>query len=193
MCGRYYADDDTIREIARLVGEIDKTGTEAGDILPSRQAAVITGLGHPLVAARMAWGFPKFDGKGLVINARAESALEKRSFRESVLHRRCVIPARGFYEWNKEKEKEKFTFERPDRDVLFMAGCFCPFDGQDRFVILTTAANPSVSPVHSRMPLILERDELTAWVRDDTAAARLLEKAPVMLTRKTEYEQLRLF
>ena len=191
MCGRYYADDDTIREIARLVGEIDKTGTEAGDILPSRQAAVITGLGHPLAAARMAWGFPKFDGKGLVINARAESALEKRSFRESVLHRRCVIPARGFYEWN--KEKEKFTFERPDRDVLFMAGCFYPFDGQDRFVILTTAANPSVSPVHSRMPLILERDELTAWVRDDTAAARLLEKAPVMLTRKTEYEQLRLF
>lgn len=191
MCGRYYADDDTIREIARLVGEIDKTGTEAGDIPPSRQAAVITGLGHPLAAARMAWGFPKFDGKGLVINARAESALEKRSFRESVLHRRCVIPARGFYEWN--KEKEKFTFERPDRDVLFMAGCFCPFDGQDRFVILTTAANPSVSPVHSRMPLILERDELTAWVRDDTAAARLLEKAPVMLTRKTEYEQLRLF
>ena len=191
MCGRYYADDDTIREIARLVGEIDKTGTEAGDILPSRQAAVITGLGHPLAAARMAWGFPKFDGKGLVINARAESALEKRSFRESVLHRRCVIPARGFYEWN--KEKEKFTFERPDRDVLFMAGCFCPFDGQDRFVILTAAANPSVSPVHSRMPLILERDELTAWVRDDTAAARLLEKAPVMLTRKTEYEQLRLF
>lgn len=191
MCGRYYADDDTIRGIARLVGEIDKTGTEAGDILPSRQAAVITGLGHPLAAARMAWGFPKFDGKGLVINARAESALEKRSFRESVLHRRCVIPARGFYEWN--KEKEKFTFERPDRDVLFMAGCFCPFDGQDRFVILTTAANPSVSPVHSRMPLILERDELTAWVRDDTAAARLLEKAPVMLTRKTEYEQLRLF
>ena len=191
MCGRYYADDDTIREIARLVGEIDKTGTEAGDILPSRQAAVITGLGHPLAAARMAWGFPKFDGKGLVINARAESALEKRSFRESVLHRRCVIPARGFYEWN--KEKEKFTFERPDRDVLFMAGCFCPFDGQDRFVILTTAAKPSVSPVHSRMPLILERDELTAWVRDDTAAARLLEKAPVMLTRKTEYEQLRLF
>ncbi len=191
MCGRYYADDDTIREIVRLVGEIDKTGTEAGDILPSRQAAVITGLGHPLAAARMAWGFPKFDGKGLVINARAESALEKRSFRESVLHRRCVIPARGFYEWN--KEKEKFTFERPDRDVLFMAGCFCPFDGQDRFVILTTAANPSVSPVHSRMPLILERDELTAWVRDDTAAARLLEKAPVMLTRKTEYEQLRLF
>ena len=191
MCGRYYADDDTIREIARLVGEIDKTGTEAGDILPSRQAAVITGLGHPLAAARMAWGFLKFDGKGLVINARAESALEKRSFRESVLHRRCVIPARGFYEWN--KEKEKFTFERPDRDVLFMAGCFCPFDGQDRFVILTTAANPSVSPVHSRMPLILERDELTAWVRDDTAAARLLEKAPVMLTRKSEYEQLRLF
>ena len=53
----------------------------------------------------MGWGFPRFDGRGLLINARAETAAERRTFRECVLHRRCVIPAKGFWEWNKFKEK----------------------------------------------------------------------------------------
>ena len=106
----------------------------------------------------MVWGFPRFDGRGLLINARAETAAERRTFRECVLHRRCVIPAKGFWEWN--KSKEKFSFERQDSQVMFMAGCYDCFDGQDRFVILTTEANPSVKPVNDRMPLILERNEL---------------------------------
>ena len=65
--------------------------------------------------------------KGLLINARAETAVERRTFRESVLHRRCVIPAKGFWEWN--KSKEKFSFERWDSSVMFMAGCCDCFDG----------------------------------------------------------------
>ena len=71
-----------------------------------------------------------------------------------------MIPAKGFWEWN--KSKEKFSFERTDSQVLFMAGCYDCIDGQDRFVILTTEANSSVKPVHDRMPLILERNELTS-------------------------------
>ena len=63
-------------------------------------------------AEQMLWGFPRFDGKGLLINARAENALERKTFRESVRHRRCVIPAKGFYEWN--RDKEKFSYERAD-------------------------------------------------------------------------------
>lgn len=49
-------------------------------------------------------------GKGLLINARAEAILDKKTFRDSVLHRRCVIPAHHFYEWC--KNKEKYTFQR---------------------------------------------------------------------------------
>ena len=139
----------------------------------------------------MVWGFPRFDGRGLLINARAETAAERRTFRECVLHRRCVIPAKGFWEWN--KFKEKFSFERQDSQVMFMAGCYDCFDGQDRFVILTTEANPSVKPVHDRMPLILERNELEAWVTDDSAAEYFLHKPPALLEREAEYEQMSLF
>ena len=57
-----------------------------------------------LMADCMAWGFPRFDGKGLLINARAESAMERKTFRNSVQHRRCIIPAKSFYEWDKAKK-----------------------------------------------------------------------------------------
>ena len=64
-----------------------------------------------------------------------------------------------FYEWN--VKKEKYQFERLDQEaVLFMAGCFQRFQEQEWFVILTTQANASVSPVHHRMPLVLEKNEI---------------------------------
>ena len=79
-------------------------------------------------------------------------------FRESALHRRCVIPARRFYE--RDREKNKVTFQKEDQKVIFMAGLYNQFEGQDRFVILNTQANSSVSGVHDRMPLLLEEKEL---------------------------------
>ena len=139
----------------------------------------------------MAWGFPRFDGKGLLINARAESATERKTFRDSVQHRRCIIPAKGFYEW--DKSKVKFSYERYDAPLLFMAGCYNKYQDQERFVILTTEANPSVSPVHDRMPLILEQEELEDWVLDDRATEYLLHKTPVLLKAHAEYEQMSLF
>lgn len=106
-----------------------------------------------------------------MINARAESALDRPMFGESVQHRRCIIPARGFYEWN--KSKEKFSYERKDFQVLFMAGCYNWYADQERFVIFTTEANSSVMPVHNRMPLILEPEELEDWVLDNMAGEKL--------------------
>lgn len=192
MCGQYYVDDETAREIEKIVRDLDRKlhVERTGDIRPSQRAAVIKGENKQLMADCMAWGFPRFDGKGLLINARAESAMERKTFRNSVQHRRCIIPAKGFYEW--DKSKEKFSFERYDSPVLFMAGCYNQYD-QDRFVILTTDANPSVSPVHDRMPLILEPDELESWVLDDRATEFILHKTPVMLKSSTEYKQMSLF
>ena len=232
MCGRYYVDEETAKEIRRLVLKLDQRFQEKADqniasemnqnmtrkmdrnmareaeqkmgagafygtagrtaaVFPSQKATVIMGRERHLEAEQMLWGFPRFDGKGLLINARAETAAERRTFRESILHRRCVIPAKGFWEWN--KSKEKFSFERPDAQVMFMAGCYDCFDGQERFVILTTEANPSVKPVHDRMPVILEQNELEDWVTDDGAAEYFLHKAPVLLEREAEYEQMSLF
>ena len=193
MYGRYYVDDETAREIEKLVRDLDRKLQieRTGDVFPAQNATIIKGQEHHLAAEQMRWGFPGFEKGKLLINARAETALERPTFRESVQDRRCIIPARGFYEWN--KSKEKFTFERKETPVLFMAGCYNRYEGQERFVILTTDANSSVAPVHNRMPLILEPEELKDWVLDDQATESLLHKTPVLLEQRAEYEQMRLF
>ena len=194
MCGRYYVSDDTAREIEKMVQDLDRRLAvyRSGDVSPSSIATVLIKPGNMLAAEDMKWGFPGYDGKNLLINARAESVLEKRTFQESVRQRRCVIPASGFYEWN--KEKEKFTFRRADHaPLLFMAGCYNLYDGRNRFVILTTQANASMAPVHDRMPLILERNEMEQWLSDVGCVETLLKKEPPDLARSTEYEQMSLF
>jgi len=124
MCGRYNLDENTLEKIResllktdrlRVRGlnedkswEISGTGGMTGDICPSQKALVLTGRGPHLKLEQMKWGFPQKDGKGLLINARAETALERVTFRESVLSRRCVIPARQYYEWNRAREKVTF-------------------------------------------------------------------------------------
>lgn len=193
MCGRYYVDDETAQEIEKIVRSLDRKLQMAhtGDVFPSQNAIVITEKASHLTAEQMQWGFPGFEKGKLLINARAESALERPTFRDSILHRRCIIPARGFYEWN--KYKEKYSYERKDIPVLFMAGCYNWYEDQERFVILTTEANSSVAPVHNRMPLILEPGDLEDWVLDDRATEYLLHKTPVLLKRSAAYEQMNLF
>ena len=200
MCGRYYVDDDTAREIEKLVRQVDEQmrqtaaagiHLEAKDIHPSEMAPVITADDNGLCFRWQRWGFPGFGGKQLIFNARSESALEKRTFRESVEHRRIVVPAAGFYEWNKNKEKN--IFYRKGQPVLYMAGLYNRYQDEDRFVILTTAANDSMKPVHDRMPLVLERDEIHKWLKEDQLVGTFLQKTPPLLERRVEFEQMNLF
>lgn len=137
------------------------------------------------------WGLPGYDGKHVIFNARSESALEKKIFREGVEHRRIAVPATWFYEWNRNKEKN--IFYRKDQPILFMAGMYNRYQGEDRFVIFTTEANDSMEPVHNRMPLILEPEEINEWMFDKNKAEQLLHKVPCLLERRTEFEQLTLF
>ena len=82
---------------------------------------------------------------------------------------------------------------REGQPVLFMAGFYSRYEDGSRFVILTTAANASMKPVHDRMPLVLERDEAAGWVLDDERTEAILHKVPCLLERRTEYEQITLF
>lgn len=193
MCGRYYVDDQMAREIEKIVTEVDeKVRTQlTGDVCPSQNAAVLAKKGKGMVLEMMKWGFPQYQRKGLLINARAETVLERRMFRDSVLHRRCIIPARHFYEW--DRDKNKASFYRKDECVLYMAGFYNFFEDENRFVIITTHANASVEKVHDRMPLILEKDELENWIFDDGFLDFALHKTPVQLKKFQEYEQQSLF
>lgn len=193
MCGRYYVDDETVREIEKVVREVDaKLQKERmGDVYPSQTAAVLTGKIPGLKAEEMNWGFPQYQKKGLLINARAETVLERKMFRDSVLHRRCIIPAKHFYEW--DSGKNKVTFFRKEEPILYMAGFYRRFQDEERFIIITTQANTSVKQVHDRMPLILEKSELEEWVFDDRFLEFALHKIPVRLNKQQEYEQQSLF
>ena len=200
MCGRYYVDDDTAKEIEKLVRQVDEkmrqtatAGTQlrAKDIHPSELAPVIIADENGLCCRWQRWGFPGFSGKQLIFNARCESAMEKRMFREGVECRRIVVPAAGFYEWNKNKEKN--IFYRKEQPVLYMAGLYNRYQDEDRFVILTTAANDSMRPVHDRMPLVLERDEIQKWLIQDQLVETFLRKTPALLERQAEFEQMNLF
>lgn len=193
MCGRYYVDDEMAREIEKFVREtqVQLKKESAGDICPAQKAAVLTKKGRSLGLETMKWGFPQYQRKGLLINARAETVLERKMFRESVLHRRCIIPARHFYEW--DRDKNKASFYRKDGGVLYMAGFYNYFQDENRFIIITTQANASVEKVHDRMPLVLEKDELENWVFDDGFLDFALHKTPVLLEKLQEYEQQSLF
>jgi putative SOS response-associated peptidase YedK len=193
MCGRYYVDDDTAREIERIIRIADKKirNITPRDVHPTDMAPVLMAEDRILCCHMQKWGLPGFDGKQVIFNARSESALEKSTFRDAVARRRIVVPAAGFYEWNTRKEKS--TFYRKNHPVLFMAGLYNPYEEGNRFTILTTAANSSMEPVHDRMPLLLEEDELLPWILDLDAAKEILLKVPYLLERKTEFEQLSLF
>lgn len=212
MCGRYYMDDGAAAEIEELLEEMNRelsggnggslvgglggsrsgTAITAGDICPSDPAAVLTKASSGIAADIKRWGFPSWDGKGLVINARAETVLEKQMFRESVRCRRCVVPASGFYEWN--RQKEKFTFFLPGERMMFLAGIYRRFqeEEEDRYTILTTQANASMKPIHPRMPLILRQEDAKRWLEDGDAVERILELEPEELKREAGYEQMRL-
>lgn len=192
MCGRFYFGEDTGKEISRVVhGRTAETEKIIqGDIHPSERSVVITGKSSKLFAEAMYWGFPANHSSQLMINARAESVLEKKSFCDSVLHRRCVIPAHHFYEW--DCSKNKVTFTQKESRVLYMAGFYKRFDNVDRFIILTTEANRSMSPVHDRMPLILQEEEIRDWIFNDTRIREFLKKESPILSRSQEFEQLSL-
>ncbi len=211
MCGRYYVDDNTVREIEKVIRQMDERFSiesragvsqnmrklSTGDIHPTELAPVLV-TEHGAVGCRMLrWGLPGFVPKEggrkrlVIFNARSETAMDKPAFREGLQSRRIVVPAAWFYEWNCRKEKN--MFRRQDSPVLFMAGCYNHYEDGDRFVILTTAANASMEPVHDRMPLILEENEIGAWLFDGSRTKELLEKKPCLLERKADYEQMTLF
>ena len=189
MCGRFYVDESMEKEIWGVVRELtrkEKVPT-VGEVKPSDISLIIKGSRQALDVEAMSWGFRQFAGSGLIINARAESVIDKPMFKDSILHRRCVIPASWFYEWN--RKKEKVTFKQEDSSILFMAGFYQKYEEGNRFVILTTAANESMRPVHDRMPVILEEHELRDWIYDFEFMRETLRRVPRKLCREQEYEQ----
>jgi putative SOS response-associated peptidase YedK len=113
-----------------------------------------------------------------MINARSETVAEKPSFRAAYKRRRCLVPASGFYEWQKKgKGKQPHYISMADSRPFGIAGLWESWHGPDggelqTCTLLTTAPNDLLEPIHNRMPVIIAPEDYAEWLdhaREDRA------------------------
>lgn len=198
MCGRFYIDDETAWEIERIARKIDLKKAKTGDVHPSEPALVLRADHDSMVAEVLKWGYESARKNALIFNARSETVGEKPMFRYDYETRRCLVPACKFYEWKRtgEKKKEKYEFFAPG-EVLYLAGIYHKEPEGGRFTVLTREAEGCMTQIHSRMPLILHREETEAWLFSKAEAKKLLDRHfSELQRRKSEtdgYQQMSLF
>jgi putative SOS response-associated peptidase YedK len=187
MCGRFTLTATQIYDVGKLLGAEVTAPQAAGcwkpryNVAPSDPHWIWHGVGlSPAV-----WGFkPAWlrEREGF-INARAETVLEKPSFREAIRTRRCAVPVDGYYEWKSSPGgKRPFWFHRPDREIFLLAGLYEPGEGgaPSSFAIVTKGADSFMRPYHHRMPLCLAIEEAKAWLAlaPEKVAAFLSDSPP---------------
>ncbi len=165
MCGRYYipGEDD---ELEAMIAAIKQEGrAKTGEIFPADAVLALDAQGKP---ALMRWGFSRYDGKGLTINARSETAGEKSMFARLLRESRCLLPAGGYFEWRDMggAKKQKYAISQMGRTTLYMAGLYRMEAGGElpSFVILTRPAAPGLAHIHNRMPVILPAAARALWL-----------------------------
>lgn len=198
MCGVFYVDDDTMREIEKIARKIDRKLAVTGDVHPSEPALILRADHEEMVSEVLKWGYEAYGKKTLIFNARSETVQERPMFRYDFEERRCLVPAVKFYEWKKisAKQKEKYEFFTSD-NILYLAGIYHKEPAGDRFTILTREAEGCMVGVHHRMPLILSRDDMRKWLFFKEEAADLLkshfEGLQKVQNAKETYQQMSLF
>jgi len=150
------------------------------NIAPFQHVPIIVG-GEARSVKWMRWGLVPHWAKGeefglKLINVRSESAMEKPMFKPLLNRQRCLVPATGFYEWQKQgTRKRPYHIRVKDQEYFAMAGIYDTWskEGEDlvTFSILTTAANEAISPIHDRMPVILRREREAAWASKEVLSA----------------------
>ena len=184
LCGRYKL-AATGDEVAEFFGLGDAPAlTPRYNIAPTQTVPVVRRRpeGAGLEAAFMRWGLVPSWAQDLsigsrMINARAETVAEKPAFRHAVRHRRCLVPADGFYEWRKDgPRKLPYLFRVRDGGLFAFAGLWERWSAPDvpaveTFTILTTTPNDLVAPLHDRMPVIVDRENHARWLDPDASWA----------------------
>lgn len=200
MCGRYtlIANAEAIRLLFEVPAFDERLAVPRYNIAPTQPIVVVrqTKRGRELIPVR--WGLIPWwakDPQSLpsMINARAEGIAEKPAYRDAFKYRRCLVPASGFYEWQKQGKGRKQPFLvspgdiRPGDDRLIaFAGLWETWQGADgseidTAAIVVTDANRLLAPIHDRMPVILDRGDFATWLSpktDPAEALALLKPAP---------------
>lgn len=193
MCDRFTLMQEEMEFASRFAKGVVRTRIKPRyNIAPSQQVAVLVVDKNRLVEKEMRWGWTPVWSKQLLINAQCETVNVKPTLKRAFAERRCLIPADGFYEWQTVGGKKS-----PVRFVLKSGEPFCfaglwepcmkvsapddlpvndfpdePAASQvvESVLILTTAANDIVRPVHERMPVILQPAHYDWWLEGGALA-----------------------
>ncbi len=175
MCGRYTLAGQDRQLAARFAaGDIDE-GIGGSNAAPSERVPVITASAEPdkRCLEYMQWGWAVSWTPSLVINARSDKIKSSPAFRDSFQYRRCLVPAGGYYEWQRtpgqKKTGRKFHFTVKVGSIIAFAGiwkeCMSPSGELVPCVaIITTEPNELVESVHDRMPAILRPEHEELWL-----------------------------
>lgn len=159
--------------ISQLVSAFPGVSLAQGRISPSMTAPALLSSGP----VPMRFGMTLSARKGLLLNARSETADQSPLFAPMMQGARCLIPANDFYEW--DSAKRPHTFHPPPGQLLYMAGLYMRAKPLPCYVILTREADEAVSPIHHRMPLLMSSAEYCeAWLRSPALALELLRIEP---------------
>ncbi|MGR9105328.1 MAG: SOS response-associated peptidase [Gammaproteobacteria bacterium] len=183
MCGRYHIIPDAPAWLKAfsLSAEAEETVSAIPpnyNVAPTQQIPIVrdnpqTGM-REIVCVH--WGLIPFWAKDAkigyrMINARAETVAQKPAFRAAFRKRRCLIPANGFYEWQKRASgKQPYLIRMKDGGPFAFAGLWESWHNPDdetnlqSCTIIVTAANRFMTAIHDRMPVILSRDDYPRWL-----------------------------
>lgn len=197
MCGRMVLTHphDALARLFEAQAANDLPDVPNYNVCPTNRIAVVTSAEGSRLYRPMRWGlippwYKAPNGGPLLINARSETVAEKPAFRTAVRERRCLVPAAGFYEWDRSEEGKPLPYlvTREDGEPMVFAALWQDW-GQDgdriaTVAVLTCAANAQMTPIHNRLPVILEPDDWPLWLGEaGHGAARLMRPVPDGLLR----------
>ena len=195
MCTRFYVEPDT-EEIKDVIAEAQKSlladkfiraGNAiltSGEIRPTNVVSVIaTDRRGKRASFPMKWGF-QIPGRSLIVNARTETAAQKPTFKEAWERHRCIIPASWYYEWEhfvgntgQKITGDKYMIQPLGSSMAWLAGLYRIEDNLPVFAVLTKEPTKGLSLIHDRMPLILPKDLIDAWINPQSRPEDLLRYA----------------
>lgn len=178
MCGRYTltVSNEALIERYSIHGVTNSFHTPRYNVAPMQMVPAVIHDGEQNRLGQLRWGLVPAWAKdeklaSRMINARAETILQKVSFKNLVGRKRCIIPADSFFEWkNINGRKQPMRIMMKDERVFSLAGLYDtwinPANGEkvSTFTIITTIPNSLVEEVHDRMPVILDRDDEVRWL-----------------------------
>jgi len=193
MCGRYTvtASPEVLRALFAYAEQ--PNFPPRYNIAPTQPIAIVRLVDGKRQFALVRWGLLPSWVKDpmtftLLINARGESVVDKPAFRAAMKRRRCLIPADGFYEWQKAGDRKRpFYVHAKSGEPLAFAGLWETWTGPngeelDTAAIVTTRANKTLGPIHDRMPVIVPPEAFDLWLNsnevDTTTASALIAPAP---------------